>query len=234
MRFIHLCLSILSARQLRAASAMVLLCACGKSGQITLMPNPRAQDSDLEVILVPTDPAPLIPRQTSFFTTAQADSLRLLTAFEDSSRTLDEQFSHVRDSLNSEAAALANIDRHSSEYAKRFDEFRPGSAHAESLRAARDRIQSKAAALHSALAALLPDSARIQAKAREARTAIDGARGAAGMTRVIPLRGQPVVVRLQAGSWWIGVAQPDAMPPRFRKMVIAAGSQDTVRVPLAQ
>ena len=210
--------------------ALLLSSACQKSGQLTVVLDPRSTSDALEIILVPLDPAKLAPAKSANVTAAQADSLRLLTTLSDSAGELDSQFRRLRDELNAEATALASVDRRSKEYAARFDEFRPRSAAAEALRASRDKLRARAAALRTALAPLLPDSARIQAAAREARKVIEGAHGNGASTRVVPLKGTMVVVRLQPGPWWIGAARAGTLPQQFRHVVIAAGVRDTARL----
>lgn len=60
----------------------------------------------------------------------------------DSIAALDARFQQERAALNAEALALRSRDRHSPEYAKRFDAWHRRAVAADSIRALRDRMRA--------------------------------------------------------------------------------------------
>ena len=220
---------LLFAPQFLIACAVILCSGCQQSSELTvLVDNPSS--AGMEIILVPSDPATLLPADAPSLSNAQADSLRLLKTLDDSSQSLIDQFSKLREELNAEANSLSALDRRSKQYAQRYDEFRPRFAQAETLRASRDKIRARAGSLRAALSRLLPDSARVQRAARESRQRIESVRTTAGTTKIIAVSGTATNVALGNGSWWIGVAHAGLLPRRFVKVDVGAGSRDTVRL----
>jgi hypothetical protein len=208
------------------------VCACTSGGEVVVYVDAPLDTGERQIMLVPTDPAPLRPALVPPTSPAQADSLHTLTSLDDSATTLDSNFQRARRSLNTEAAEMASMDRRSGNYATRYESFRRRAAAADSIRTARDKISSRAAAMRHALAPLLPDSARITQHAADYSATLRSATAGERSTRVVaaPAGEGPVMVTLLPGDWWIGLAYQSLAPPRFTKVNVAEKSRDTVRI----
>lgn len=68
------------------------------------------------------------------------------SALVDSLAALDARWQRERAALNEESRSLDSLDRHSAEYARRFDAWRRRARAADSLRVARDRLRARGGA----------------------------------------------------------------------------------------
>jgi hypothetical protein len=216
------------ARRFILLGALLIAVACERSGEVTVLIDSTWSREGLEAVFLPVDPATLAAGEAPRKSAAQADSIATLSTLEDSSAKLDASFLELRNELNAESEALARGDRRSSEYAKRYDEFRPRASRAESLRAARDKLLEKAALYRRALATVLPDSARLVKLSQEARRRIDDAESEGRRARSGRITDRRVSVSLEPGEWWVGVGEADRRPLRFERVSVAAGRRDTV------
>jgi hypothetical protein len=176
---------------------------------------------------------PLLAGDSISLTEAERDSLVYLAELGDSARMVDTRFRELRDELNTEAAALAGMDRRSNQYAERFDDFHPRSLRAEALRLRRDRYRQRATELRSRLSHVLPDSARIQAGAIAARGRVDAARDEIRQTFSVTVRAPELAIRLQPGSWWVGIAGHGMLPRIFVPVDIRSAVRDTLTLSLS-
>jgi hypothetical protein len=219
-----------SAPVLLLLGALNLAGACKPAGELTIIFDSNLNTEGLEVVMVPVDPAPLLRGALPRATAAQADSLARLATFEDSAATLDRHFQNLRDELNSAASTLTRADRRSDEYAERYDEFQSRAQRADSLRIARDRLLARAAAHRAALEHLLPDSARIREDARQVHKKLSAARDGTRAARSVPARSGPLVVNVEPGKWWVGLARGGMAPSSFHSVSVERDAQDTVRL----
>jgi hypothetical protein len=204
--------------------------ACKPEGELTIILDSNLSAGELEVVMVPVDPAPLLRGNEPWTSAAQADSLAKLAVFEDSAATLDRTFLGIRDDLNADATRLSRLDRRSDEYADRFGEFQTHAARADSLRDLRDRMRDRASDYRIALKSLLPDSARIRQLARDARARLDGAADNRRRTFALRLRSGGTTIRVEPGTWWIGLASDGLAPTTFERVVLAKDAADTLRL----
>lgn len=211
--------------------------ACARRGTVTVLVDTTRTGASLEVFALPISPDRVIvalPDGPSPAPgTPRADSIRRLLAIADSVDALDERFQSERTALNDEALRLADLERHSAEYARRYDAHRARLLDAERLRGTRDGLHDRAQTLRQRLgAAAPPDDATRRAYERTARRtafirAADGERSA----HVVGAQaGVATTIALSPGAWWIGVAEQGAAPSAFRRVDVRAGARDTVRL----
>jgi hypothetical protein len=195
---------------LLASLASLVLLACGHrdpaaDAELTIVLDSIAARGGVEVVALPVDPSSLT---------------RAALMTPDSAERLDAAFQRRRDSLNRAALAFSGLDRRSSDYARRYDDFDHGALAAESLRAERDRLRRT----HDGSRAPVPRAAD-SARAAAIRGATDGTRQA----RTARSSGSPVTLTLAPGRWWIGL---QSMPTTaFRAATVVAGARDTLRLP---
>ncbi len=81
-----------------------------------------------------------------------ADSLARLArlrSLADSAARLDSAFQRLRDSLDAERLALAALDRRTTEYARRWDDFLVREQEAKAIRARRDSVRAAVASIEA-------------------------------------------------------------------------------------
>ena len=190
----------------------------------------------LEVLALPIDPAMIAPPAEVIARdargTPRGDSIARFVSLRDSAGAIDAAFQRERAALNADAERFAALDRTSAEYARAWDAHRARLVAAERLRATRDRLRERAAALATGLGDAVPPadstrSARVSTARRQALdTASDGGRGveAAGV------RDGSATLTLEPGTWWLGAAPLGDAPAAFTRVEIAAGARDTVRL----
>ena len=158
---------------------------------------------------------------------AHVDSITRFHFAADSASALDDAFQRERTALNTEAAALAAADRRAVDYARRFDAFSPRRQAAEHMRADRDRQRARAAALAARLptTSLRTEGAAVGTPTPSAgRSTPDSTRYAAPATR------PGTTLALPAGTWWVGLATPGAVPRTTIPVTVRDGARDTVRL----
>jgi hypothetical protein len=206
----------------------LLACAPGAEVVVLLSSAPSAGTAD--VYFVPVDPAPLLPPIAAERSPAERDTLELLASLADSARALDTEFAEAREDLNAEAAALANLDRRTSEYADRYDDLKPLTLRAESLLQERDAIRAREVALRSAALHLLPTESQLRSQSELARAALLSASSESRSTVVRSVTGNTVTVKLTAGEWWIGASSQGGIPMTYNRITAAGSVRDSVRI----
>ncbi|MEP6690478.1 MAG: hypothetical protein ABJD07_04940, partial [Gemmatimonadaceae bacterium] len=129
-------------------------------------------------------------------------------------------------SINRDAVSLDSADRRSPGYAARFDSLSHRAAHAEGLRAARDRLRKR-----------VPRVIAPQAEPRLSftRATLDSAAHAVGRAVArAPLARRAATLSLAPGAWWIVTLSSDggvrSVPSTVRISPGRRGARDTVRV----
>lgn len=211
---------------------LVALLACERAGRVTIFLDTTSSALPLEVFVLPVDPADLLQSTRDDLTDAQRDTLAAIQQLQLTTDSLDANFQQLRDELNREAADILTIPRQSEEYERRFQEFQPQSARADSLREVRDALRQQLDSIRSAHPLIMPDSATNLARKAATRAALSAATDGLRAARVMTADSDSVSAALESGMWWIGAAAPGDIPAFFRQVVVAEAVSDTVRIRL--
>ena len=200
---------------------------CAPSGEVVVVLDSTMRAEPVEVVAVPGLALPAAEAvgnsRSGGGESPHAERLRALT---DSASVLASRFTHLRDSLNGEVAALERMDRRSRPYAVKYAEIRRRTLVAEHVRALRDSVRSQASALRVAAGIHAPGS--------------DPAAGGPGAPREpvndsssivrYPVQDSTVTLSLRPGRWSIGVARPGATAASWEVVSVIRGSSDTLRL----
>ena len=137
---------------------------------------------------------------------------------------LASRFRSMRDSLNAEVARLDSLDRRTRAYAVRYAEIRRRTLAAEQLRARRDSMYARAAALSGDSNAATV--ARNGAGGNDPRVSLENAPG----LQRHALRDSAVVLELTAGRWSIGAARAGQLLAEPTTLTVISGESDTLRI----
>ncbi|HET7585512.1 MAG TPA: hypothetical protein VFK13_11430 [Gemmatimonadaceae bacterium] len=213
-------------------AAVVIAAACSgrETGELRIVADTTMARRTVEVLAVPFDPTAILRHARS---SVAGDSARFARAARDSVKTLrraiansahdaDKRFQRERDAINATTRALARRDRHAPSYAAAVSAVERRIAGAEALRARRDRLRARLAAL--------PDVQDDDAPRDGWRAALTRAAHAAGASLVQRRVVAPdtVQVTLAPGRWWIVIADRDDVRVVPRTREVRAGSSDTL------
>jgi hypothetical protein len=203
---------------------LVLGCSSGREvSSLTVVLDTNQPRAEREVIAIPVDPASLrLPTAAvTSSSRARTDSLSRLASLSDSVQLADERFQAMRDSLNVESRSMERLDRHTAEYASRYDIFRRRTTQAESIRVARDRARQRLAPLAARISASGGMSAEEESTLRSSIDALS-VQG----RRAVSVKSQRDTVRLALGdgTWWIGVGANGHLPRLWTRVVTPTSS----------
>jgi hypothetical protein len=216
----------------------LLAAACERParGELHVIVDTTVVSAVQEVLALPFDPAALLARheapQPALPDGPRGDSLRSFGALRDSASALDAAFQRERAALHRDAAAMRAMDRLSSAYAERFDQWTRRAAAADSLRSARDRLRRRMATLRARLGDALP-AEEPENDVSLTRTSVDSASRAGRHTvAASPAMRGSATLELATGRWWITAQTRDGevLVPAV-PLEIGPDARDTVRIP---
>lgn len=180
-----------------------------------------------EVIALPVDPASIaaISHPVRGDSRAGADRAARREAIEDSAATVDRAFQAERESLNREALALDSVDRRTSEYGRRFDEFRHRTQVADSARRQRDRLRLRVATQWRLADSAMGSPVSSPSRRASIEAATDGSRRAL----VVLTRSDTARLAITNGDWWLGVSALGGVPEQWLR--VAVPHTDVVLLP---
>jgi hypothetical protein len=212
----------LVARPLAAGVLVLSSIACDRRGEVVVVLDTTMRGTGVEVVAFRSDDARGESANEADRTRVQG---RAATPLGDSAAMLATRFREMRDSLNEEVAQLGSLDRRTRAYAVRYAEIRRRTLAAEQLRARRDSVQARAAALSA--------STDVSARAANAAITDDSARrsldGLNDLQRH-PVSDSTVVLELAAGRWSIGAARGGRLVGELRTLTISPERSDTLRL----
>ena len=212
------------------------MAACADEGRVTVVVDTTGSSTALEVLALPIDPATIAPSLTVGASeargTPRGDSIARFVSLRDSAASIDADFQRERAALNADAERFATLDRTSADYARAWDAHRARLVAAERLRATRDRLRGRAAALAKQLGDAVPpdDSTRRAQQGAARRQAFDTASDGSRSVQAAGVREGSATLTLEAGTWWLGATPPGAAPSAFTRIELSAGARDTVRL----
>jgi hypothetical protein len=216
---------VLPLAALRGAAALMgvlIVVGCTGSGDVVVVLDSTMGMDSVEVVALPTK-----PRNDAAFAArlspATSDSVSRLQSLDDSAAALETRFRVLRDSLNAEVQALDTADRRTRSYEARYAAIRRRTLAAETLRASRDSVRTRADRLRARLGPRAGTPA--ESPARDTDQATDG-RGPERRT----LRNDTLTLSLPPGPWWIGVARHGKAPARYDSLTVERGVVDTIRL----
>ena len=202
---------------------MLIVVGCTRSGDVVILLDSTMRTEPVEVVALPADP--LLTARGDVRTPSQAaDSIARLRSLDDSAAALETRFRALRDSVSADVRSLDSADRRSRRYAERYADVRHRTLAAESVRAARDSMRTRADRLRARLgprASVAP----VPSAGGEAARNVDGRRAERHT-----IRDGALTLTLSPGRWWIGVARPGGDPARYDTVTVIRGAVDTVQL----